>query len=89
MTRQTLGEVKLQCWCYTSVEILGLPWLNTVPLTPGAEVNFSSQGTAVSHKLTLIPNPRFSNIWRKFDTNTNTKLTQGLDLNHWDKQIIK
>jgi hypothetical protein len=40
---------------YTSVEILGLQWLNTVPPTSGTEVNFCSYGTAVSHKSDTNP----------------------------------
>jgi hypothetical protein len=29
------GQVSVLAWGYTSVEISGLPWLNTVSPTPG------------------------------------------------------
>jgi hypothetical protein len=54
------GQVSVLAWCYTSVEIPGLPWLNTMPPTPGTEVNFCSWGTAVSHKSDANPNSKHS-----------------------------
>jgi hypothetical protein len=86
LTYNGWGQVSVLAWCFTSVEISGLPWLNTVPPTPGTEVNFCCWAVQCHTRVipALIPNPRPSNTWRntwrKFVTNTNTKQTLKLDI---------
>jgi hypothetical protein len=61
-------------WCYTSVEMSGLcrqrqaqRWISVVMILQ-------------CH--TRVINTNSSNTWRKFDTNTNIKLTLGHDVTH-------